>query len=68
VLNEHEIDMLKKMDFRIKIGQNMLEQAEQTKNEVIESRPIMESVDLLSGFVDRYLDTQGILSKSLSQN
>jgi hypothetical protein len=66
VLNEYEIDMLKKMGFEIKIEQNMLERAEQTKNEVIESRPIMESDNLLSTFVDRYLDTQGILSKYLT--
>jgi hypothetical protein len=46
----------------------MLERAEQTKNEVIESRPIMESDNLLSSFVDRFLDTQGILSKYLTLN
>jgi hypothetical protein len=63
VLNEYEIDMLKKMGFRIKIGQNMLEQAEQTKKEVVESHGMMESDNLLSGLVDRYLDTRGILSK-----
>jgi hypothetical protein len=63
VLNEYEIDLLKKMGFKIKIRQNMLERAEQTKNEVVESRHMMESDNLLSGFVDRYLDTQGILSK-----
>jgi hypothetical protein len=63
VLNEYEIDMLKKMGFKIKIRQNMLERAEQTKNEVVESSHMMESDNLLSGFVDRYLDTQGILSK-----
>ncbi|HEU4448144.1 MAG TPA: hypothetical protein VFR94_25970 [Nitrososphaeraceae archaeon] len=66
VLNEYEIDMLKKLGFKIEIKQNMLERAEQTKNEVIESRPIMESDNLLSSFVDRYLDTQGILSKYLT--
>jgi Zinc carboxypeptidase len=63
VLNEYEIDMLKKMDFKIKIRQSMLERAEHTKNEVIESRHMMESDNLLSGLIDRYLDTNGILSK-----
>jgi hypothetical protein len=63
VLNEYEIDMLQKMGFKIKIRQNMLERAEQTKKEVIESRDIMETDNLLSHLVDRYLDTKGILSK-----
>lgn len=63
VLNEYEIDMLKKMGFKIKIGQNLLEQAEQTKKEVIESHNMMESDNLQSGLVDRYLDTKGILDK-----
>jgi hypothetical protein len=63
VLNEYEIDMLKKMGFNLKIRYNILEQAEQTKSEVIESRPMMESDNLLSVIIDRYLDTQGILDK-----
>jgi len=63
VLNENEIGILEKIGFKIKLKQNMLERAEQTKKEVIESGPIMESDNLLSSFVDRYLDAQGILSK-----
>jgi hypothetical protein len=63
VLNEYEISILKRMGFRIKIGQSMLEEAEQTKKEVVESHNMMESDNLLSGLVDRYLDTKGILSK-----
>lgn len=51
------------MGFTIKIKQNMMERAKETKNEVFESRPMMESDNLLSEIVDRYLDTQGIMEK-----
>lgn len=63
VLNEREIDMLREMGFGMKIGQSTLEEAEQAKKEVIDSRPLMEADGLLSVSIDRYLDTQGILSK-----
>ena len=45
------------------MGRGTLEESEQAKKEVIESRPLMEMDNLLSVSVDRYLDTQGILTK-----
>lgn len=63
VLNEHEIDMLTKMGFVIKVKQNMMDRAMETRSEVLESRSMMESDNLLSNIVDRYLDVEGIIQK-----
>lgn len=63
ILNEDEIDMLLAMGFKIKKGENMLEQTERVKNEVTELAPLVESDGTVSGFVNKYLDTQGILNK-----
>lgn len=63
VLNRQEIAMLREMGMTIKVGQDLLKQARRVQAEVSKRAPTIEADGLQTGFVNQYLDTNGILAR-----
>ncbi len=64
VLNRHDIEVLRDMGLEVEIGRDLIEQARRVQGEVLErTRGLTEADELLTGFVDQYLDTAGILGR-----
>lgn len=63
VLNNEEIDLLKKIGFKIRVAVNILERIEHVKEDLVESQPLVETEGLLSGFVTNYMDAKEIIDK-----
>lgn len=62
-LSDRDIELLRKMGLDVRVGQDLLEQASRVKAERLVRRPTVEADGLLTGFVNEYLDTTGILNR-----